>query len=341
MAAAGIEHKDLVSGDTATVTKQLSSLKYEEQITANLSYTTNLTKILAMGQSDFQDIKLVETSTFGKCLVLDSQIQSALTDEACYHESLVHPAMLSHPCPKKVFIGGGGEGATAREVLKHKSVERLLMSDFDEKVCDFCREHMPEWNAGVWEDPRFECVYEDAKLKLESCLANGEKWDVIIMDICDPLDAGPGWILYTKEFYTELKEKYLNEGGVIVTQSTAMDPGAPGSPEQVDPFPMLNKTLGAVFGNVRGFHAQIPSFYYPWGFNMACAVSDTLLDAEVDVASIDKKLEDRLGEKAAALKHYDGTTHRHMFSLPKGTRTRLATEKRVFTLENPLFCSRT
>jgi spermidine synthase len=42
-----------------------------------------------------------------------------------YHESLVHPAMLAHGSPKKVFIGGGGEFATAREVLRHTSVEKV------------------------------------------------------------------------------------------------------------------------------------------------------------------------------------------------------------------------
>ena len=35
-----------------------------------------------------------------------------------YHESLVQPAMCAHPHPQRVFIGGGGEGATLREVVK-------------------------------------------------------------------------------------------------------------------------------------------------------------------------------------------------------------------------------
>lgn len=32
-----------------------------------------------------------------------------LQDEFIYHESLVQPAMLAHPDPQTVFIGGGGE----------------------------------------------------------------------------------------------------------------------------------------------------------------------------------------------------------------------------------------
>ncbi len=38
----------------------------------------------------------------------------------------------AHGSPKTVFIGGGGEGATAREVLRWKSVEKVVMVDLDE-----------------------------------------------------------------------------------------------------------------------------------------------------------------------------------------------------------------
>jgi hypothetical protein len=34
--------------------------------------------------------------------------------------------------PKKVFIMGGGEGSTAREVLKHSSVKKVVMCDIDQ-----------------------------------------------------------------------------------------------------------------------------------------------------------------------------------------------------------------
>jgi thermospermine synthase len=40
-------------------------------------------------------------------------------------------------------VCAGGEGSTAREVLKHKTVEKCVMVDIDEKVCKFCEEHLP------------------------------------------------------------------------------------------------------------------------------------------------------------------------------------------------------
>jgi hypothetical protein len=64
-------------------------------------------------------------------LLLDGKSQSAEADEFVYHELLVHLALLLHPNPRTVFIAGGGEGATAREVLRHRSVEKLVMVDID------------------------------------------------------------------------------------------------------------------------------------------------------------------------------------------------------------------
>src|SRR5512138_1874610 len=87
---------------------------------------------------------------------LHGRIQSTSRDEFIYHEALVHPALLCHPDPRRVFIVGGGEGATLREVLRHRSVQRALMVDIDEEVVQRCRELLPEWHQGAFEDPRTE-----------------------------------------------------------------------------------------------------------------------------------------------------------------------------------------
>ena len=100
-------------------------------------------------------------------------IQSCQIDEHVYHESLVHPALLSHPCPKSVYIGGGGEGSTAREVLRHKSVERCVMVDIDADVVTFCKDHLPE-NAAAFADPRLELIIDDAKA-MEAEAIRGEE----------------------------------------------------------------------------------------------------------------------------------------------------------------------
>ena len=58
----------------------------------------------------------MQTHAFGKLLITDGLMQSSECDEVVYHEALVHPAMTLHENPKRVFIAGGGEGATLRSV---------------------------------------------------------------------------------------------------------------------------------------------------------------------------------------------------------------------------------
>jgi spermidine synthase len=57
-------------------------------------------------QSAFQEVEVVNTTTYGKMLMLDKQVQSSEMDEFIYHESLVHPTLLALPvAAKRVFIG--------------------------------------------------------------------------------------------------------------------------------------------------------------------------------------------------------------------------------------------
>ena len=115
---------------------------YEEMVTSTLFLKQELKKIGFNTESPFQRVQIIESTDFGKTLVIDDHTQSSALDEHVYHEALVHPALMAHGSPKTVFIGGGGEGATAREVLKWKSVESVVMCDIDEITCKACREHV-------------------------------------------------------------------------------------------------------------------------------------------------------------------------------------------------------
>lgn len=84
-------------------------------------------------------------------LLLDGKAQSAEADEFVYHELLVHMALLLHPNPRTVFIAGGGEGATAREALRHRSVERVVMVDIDKVGWLVGDQWMGGWGGGhLW-----------------------------------------------------------------------------------------------------------------------------------------------------------------------------------------------
>ena len=83
---------------------------YVEEIEEGLQLMYSIKKVLNSAQSKFQQVEVLETGPFGRCLIIDGLMQSSDVDEHVYHECLVHPALLAHPNPKNIFIGGGGEG---------------------------------------------------------------------------------------------------------------------------------------------------------------------------------------------------------------------------------------
>jgi spermidine synthase len=326
------ELKDLVRAKTDLVPNIDTAPFYmHEYVNRDVAIRTPLLKIDFTGKSEFQDVKVIETAGFGKTLMLDGKTQSAKLDEFIYHESLVHPALLTHPNPKTVYVGGGGEMATVREILRHKSVEKVVMCDIDKMVCDLSRKYLPEWGEDAWEDPRLELYYDDAKKNLENYPS---KFDVIIMDIADPIEAGPGIALYTQEFYQGLKDR-LNPGGIFVTQS------GPADLLCVDEcFTTINRTLVAGFDHVFPYTSHVPSFACVWGFNMAFNNHHSLPTNlnQTPIADTDAKIAKRLNFKPGkSLRYYDGQTHLHMLNPPLWLRKHCKDEKRIMTIANPVF----
>src|SRR4051794_25070591 len=85
---------------------------FTEHSTPHESHSHHFKKVLVRKQTRFQKAILADSYSFGRCLILDGELQSAQCDEFIYHECLVHPAMVLHPRPRQVLIMGGGEGAT-------------------------------------------------------------------------------------------------------------------------------------------------------------------------------------------------------------------------------------
>lgn len=259
-------------------------------------------------------------------------------DEFAYHESLVHPALLRvarDSTVKSVFIGGGGELATAREVLRHESVTRVVMVDLDEVVVNVCKTHLPEWGGEtVLQDPRFTLIVGDAYKYLMECQ---EQFDVIIMDISDPIEAGPGIALYTKEFY-EHAVSLLTEHGVFVTQAGMADSIAPPDLEALASFAPIRNTLSTVFDAVYSYAVNIPSFGGDWGFILAYRNLDKSVDwTRPQAGEIDSLIERCISGGSDALRFYDGTTHMRIFALTKPFRKYLAKDDRIMTRDNPIF----
>lgn len=281
----------------------------------------SIEEMLYAGQTKFQSIEVIRTGSFGKCLVLDGKIQSSELDEFVYHEALVQPAMVTHPHPETVFIAGGGEGATLREVLSHQTVKRVVMVDIDEEVIATCKQLLPGHSRGAFEDKRTELYHVDAR---DYLARSQDLFDVIIIDLPDPIEQGPAYLLYTQEFY-QLVRNRLSTNGIINVQS--------GSTSWIDllNFTAVNNTLRSVFSVVCPYSIDVPSFGGPWGF---CLASASINPRQLSATEIDRRISAR---SLHGLKFYDGLTHEGMFSLPKHLRSELARQTRLITDNEPLY----
>ncbi|MDO8568925.1 MAG: polyamine aminopropyltransferase [Dehalococcoidales bacterium] len=293
---------------------------FQDKISRHLVQMHSIEEVLYTGHTRFQAVDIMRTGSFGMCLVLDGKVQSTEADEFIYHEALVHPAILAHPHPEKVFIAGGGEGATLRETLAYKSVKRAVMIDIDEEVVDLCRKHLPAHSRGAFEDGRTELHHVDAR---EYLAKHNEKYDVIIIDLPDPIEEGPAYLLYTREFYQLVRER-LTPDGIMSVQS------GPATLVDLLNFSAVYNTLRSVFTNVSPYKADIPSFGITWGFCLASFNTDLNLSP----AEIDRRISAR---KLKGLKFYDGTTHQGMLSLPKYMRETLSAQTRIIADNDPLF----
>jgi len=297
---------------------------FYDRVSRNLIQLHSIEEVLYTGQSKFQSIQIIGTGSFGKCLVLDGKIQSSEVDEFIYHEALVQPAMIIHPCPETVFIAGGGEGATIREVLSHNTVKRAVMVDIDEEVVAICQKFLPNHSRGSFEDRRSELHHVDAR----DYLANSEElFDIIIIDLPDPIEEGPAYLLYTQEFYQLVRHR-LTANGIITVQA-----GSAAWTELLN-FTAVSNTLKSVFPIVCPYQVDVPSFGGPWGF---CLASLNLNPILLSVTEVD----DRISARAlTGLKFYDGLTHQGMFSLPKHLRVELSKQTSLITDNEPLYIYR-
>ncbi|MGB9681886.1 MAG: polyamine aminopropyltransferase [bacterium] len=294
-----------------------------ESIIPNEFHVHGIKRSLVVRETNYQIAEILESYQFGRMLVLDGESQSSEKDEYIYHEALVHPAMLLSDSPKKVLLFGGGEGATLREILRYP-IERVVMIDIDEDVIELCKEFLPNMAKGSFSDPRAEVILGDARGYIEN---TEERFDVIISDLTEPLEEGPASKLFTKEFFTTIKE-HLTEDGIFVTQALSV------SIINNSAHTAIHNTLKQVFPIVRSYHTYVPLYDSDWGFVMGTLKKDPNL---VEEKIVNEKLK-LLGLEG--LKYYDGETHRLMFSLPKDLRDAIKKETVIIEDNKPLLVAR-
>lgn len=222
-------------------------MRHLEKVSSFYGFFIEYDEVLEEDKSDFQDIKLVYSKDLGKILLLDGIVQLIEKYEWQYHEIMSFYPFLCKDQIEKVLIIGGGDGVIAKNVLTNP-VQKVDLVELDSKVVEFSKTHLKSINNGAFEDKRINLIIKDAR---EFVSKSTEKYDLIIMDMTDPL--GPSKPLYTKEFYTIIKSM-LQKEGIFIMHSESLD---------LKPyvFSSINKTLKSVFAK----HCNIFNYVLMYG----------------------------------------------------------------------------
>lgn len=259
-------------------------------------------------RSSFQHISVEHTASFGQLYRLDGDAMAAEADEFMIHESLAHLAALEHPSPRRAIILGGGDGASARELLKHPSLTRIVVAELDPLVVSTLREHIRSLSTGAFDDRRVELCIGDAARSLKALHDQGEAFDLILFDLTETDD--PACAHLHDDVFLALCAASLGPAGIAHVQV--------GSPfYQPDKVRHLCQRLRRSFANVRLSLIHAPLYGGPW-LLARCRTQPT---PGPDANLLQQRLEER---GIRGLRYYNPALHLASEALPNYLRDLLA-----------------
>ena len=256
-------------------------------------------RVLYENRTEHQHLIIFDNETFGRVMMLDGVVQLTTKDEFIYHEMMAHVPLFSLGAgrARRVLIVGGGDGGVMREVLRHKSVERVVLCEIDGTVVDICKEHLPQIGQGAFDDPRVEVVIADG---VRYVAETAERFDAIIVDSTEPI--GPAAVLFTREFFDGCA-RCLNKPGVLITQN--------GLPFLHPDHLVSTMTLfGEIFPDKATYLVDQPT-YFGGPFALAWAANDEGLRATPL-----GEIESRFKASGMATRYYTPEVHKAAFALP-------------------------
>ena len=203
-----------------------------------------------------QEIDILDSAIWGKMLFLDRTLQSTSRDEMIYHYALVHPLLEILDNRQEILILGGGEGATAREILRWNGVEKVVQVDYDEELVAYMKKDKT-WSKGAYDDKRVQCVYQDAWAYIKVSLPfNG-----IVVDLTDPDLKNEDW----EDLLFNLMIRVAGRrGGFVINAGLYV----PWNVETIKALRAIVEKLCTDFPGYK-YHiytAMIPSFNGEWTF---------------------------------------------------------------------------
>ncbi len=218
-----------------------------------------------------------------------------------YHEPMVHLPAIAHPGPRNALVVGGGDGGAVEELLKHPTMQHVVLAELDGAVIDMARTWLGGIHHGALDDPLLEIRLGDAR---EFIAGSSERFDQIVLDLTDPF--GPALDLYTVEFYQACRG-ILAPGGVLSLHL--------GSPIHLpQSMARIAASLRAAFPIVRPYLQYVPLYGTLWCMAMA---SDSTDPALLDADTVDRRIAER---GLSDLQLYNGATHQALLAQPNFVR---------------------
>ncbi|CAE7948649.1 speE, partial [Symbiodinium sp. KB8] len=255
---------------------------------------------VASVQSKYQKIEVLKSDFFGHILTIDGDLMLTERDEFIYHEMIVHVPMAYVPTASRILVVGGGDGGSARQLLRRESVERVTVVELDEEVVRISREFFPRLAAALGDD-RVELRLESGAdwVARQVAQKEAEKFDIAIVD---STDFGASEPLFEEAFHRRLRQ-LLAKGGVLVINLTSL----PWQLGQVQASVYRQRLL---FKYVRVFQIYQPTYTSGHYCFLICSDEKDPLDTgSVDWQSYeDEELE---------MGYYSRRVHEAAFALPQ------------------------
>ncbi len=279
----------------------MQGMLFTEMHNDSSGISVKIKEILVSKKTKFQKLDIFDTEFYGKMLTLDDLVMTTEKDEFVYHEMLTHIALFSHKLPENILIIGGGDGGTAREILKHKTIKNIDMVEIDEDVVIESKKYLPTIAVEL-DNPKLNIMIQDG---VEFVKGKSNIYDIIFIDSTDPISVGEG--LFTTDFYKDCFNA-LKSNGILVNQSETPFH----KPQWVS---AINNKLKNVFPIVKVYKAEVPT--YPsgiWLFEFCSKETDPYSDFNFQ----------RYKDYNFKLKYYNDEIHKGAFSLPNYVKELLA-----------------
>jgi spermidine synthase len=278
-------------------------LWYTEKHSENVGITLKTTKTLFSGKSEFQQLDILETPEYGRMMLLDGLVMVTERDEFVYHDMIAHPALFTHPAPRKVLVIGGGDGGSIREIMKHPGVEEAVLCEIDGLVVEKSIELLPSMACAIdGSNPRVKVHVADGLAYIRE---HKDEFDIILVDSTDPI--GPAVGLFEEDFY-RLVFAGLKADGIMVAQSES-----PFYHAEIQKS--MYRNLRTVFPIVAMYQAFIPT--YPsglWSFAFASKKYHPVTDFD----------HERAASRPFHTRYYNEDLHLGAFMLPTFARENIA-----------------